>query len=103
MGCKTPDGRMPVARIVIEVPDEHKELAAAIVAVAEHVTQVVDRGADGKAVDYARVERNEDGRFIALHRTRAGRFTFHRASGPQGSAGDRDRDAQVMQRTNVSA
>lgn len=47
-----------MARIVIEVPDEYKELAAAIEAVAEHVTQVVGRGSDGKAVDYARVERS---------------------------------------------
>jgi len=47
-----------MARIVIEVPDENKELAAAVTAVAEHVTQVVGRGADGKAVDYAQVERN---------------------------------------------
>ena len=46
-----------MARIVIEVPDEHKELAAAIAVVAEHVTQVAGGGGDGKAVDYARVER----------------------------------------------
>jgi hypothetical protein len=58
-----------VARIVIEVSDEHKELVAAIEALAEHVTQVADRAAvGGKSVDYAKVERMVADKTAAVER-----------------------------------
>jgi hypothetical protein len=57
-----------VARIVIEIPDEHKELAAALAAIAEHVTKVLGRGADGKSLDYACVERDLGARTAAVER-----------------------------------
>lgn len=47
----------PVARIVIELPDQHKHLALALQAMAERVEQLGARGADGKSIDYAKIER----------------------------------------------
>jgi hypothetical protein len=47
-----------VARIVIEVPDEHKELVTAVKTLVESVGETAGRAAvGGKAVDYAEVER----------------------------------------------
>lgn len=57
-----------MARIVIEVPDGNKELAAAVSAMAEVISQVVDRGAGGKSLDYARVEREVGERVAAVER-----------------------------------
>ena len=56
-------------RIVIEVPDEHKEFAAAVSALVDRVTSVASRGADGKAVDYARIEREVGELTAAAERT----------------------------------
>lgn len=50
-------GGYPVIRIVIEVPDQHKKLAQALKDAADRVTALGKRGGDGKAVDYAEVER----------------------------------------------
>lgn len=54
---KTLERRMPVVRIVIEVPDEHKDVAHALKETADRVVALGSRTGDGKAVDYAKVER----------------------------------------------
>ena len=46
-----------MTRIVIELPDQHKHLALALQAMAEHVERLGSGGADGKSIDYARIER----------------------------------------------
>jgi len=47
----------PVTRIVIELADQHKHLASALQALAERVEQLGSQGADGKSIDYAKIER----------------------------------------------
>jgi hypothetical protein len=46
-----------VVRIVIEVPDQYKELAQALEKTAAVVRKLGHGSDDGKAVDYAKVER----------------------------------------------
>ena len=41
-----------MVRIVIEVPEQHKELARALQEMADRVVALGRRGGDGKAVDY---------------------------------------------------
>ncbi len=58
-----------MARIVIELSDEHKELCAAIGALVEHVSAVSDRiTVGGKPIDYARVERAIGEKSAAIER-----------------------------------
>jgi hypothetical protein len=58
-----------VARIVIEVSDENKELVAAMEALAAHVAKVASGVAvGGKAIDYARVERTIGEKTAAIER-----------------------------------
>jgi len=58
-----------VARIVIEVPDEHKELVAAIEVLAAHVAKVASGvSVGGKAVDYAKVEQTIGEKTAAIER-----------------------------------
>lgn len=47
-----------MVRIVIEVPDQHKELARALQEAADRVVALGERGSDGKAIDYAKIERD---------------------------------------------
>lgn len=53
-----------MARMVIEVSDEHKEVVKAVERLVATVTRMGDRGAGGRAIDYAAVER-EVGEAIA--------------------------------------
>jgi len=46
-----------VARIVIELPDQHKDLGAALQNAAERVVQLAARGGGGKSIDYAKIEK----------------------------------------------
>ena len=46
-----------MTRIVIELADQHKHLASALQALAERVEQLGSQGADGKSIDYAKIER----------------------------------------------
>lgn len=46
-----------MTRIVIELPDQHKHLALALQAMAEHVERLGAGSADGKSIDYAKIER----------------------------------------------
>ncbi len=46
-----------MTRIVIELPDQHKHLALALQAMAGHVERLGAGGADGKSIDYAKIER----------------------------------------------
>jgi hypothetical protein len=56
-----------MARIVIEVPDEHAEFVGAITALAEQVVREVDRAkGGGQPVDYASIERQLSGRRTAV-------------------------------------
>ncbi len=58
-----------MARIVIEVPDEHKELVTAMEALAQNVGEVAGRAAvGGKAIDYATVERTIGEKTAAIER-----------------------------------
>jgi hypothetical protein len=47
-----------VVRIVIEVPDQHKDVALAAQAMAARVVELGSRGSGGKAIDYAVFERD---------------------------------------------
>lgn len=44
-------------RIVIELPDQHKTLAPALEHMAARVQELAKRGTNGKAIDYAKIER----------------------------------------------
>ena len=46
-----------MTRIVIELPDQHKHLAIALQKMAEQVERLSSQGADGKSIDYAKIER----------------------------------------------
>ena len=46
-----------MTRIVIELPDQHKHLALALQAMAEQVERLGAGSADGKSIDYAKIER----------------------------------------------
>ncbi len=46
-----------MVRIVIELPDQHKTLGPALERLAALVQQLSTRGANGKAIDYANIER----------------------------------------------
>jgi hypothetical protein len=57
-----------VTRIVIELPDQHKHLALALQTMAEHVERLGAGGADGKSIDYARIEREIGAAAAAVER-----------------------------------
>jgi len=46
-----------VVHIVIELPDQHKTLGPALQHMAARVQELAKRGAHGKAIDYAKIER----------------------------------------------
>jgi hypothetical protein len=47
-----------VARIVIELPDQHKEFGVALKNAADRVVELAANSGGGKSIDYARVERD---------------------------------------------
>ncbi|MBA3540498.1 MAG: hypothetical protein H0T79_12890 [Deltaproteobacteria bacterium] len=47
----------PMTRIVIELPDQHKHLDLALQAMAGHIERLGVGSADGKSIDYAKIER----------------------------------------------
>ena len=56
-GCRRLfEGGYPVRRMVIEVPEELKDLGGAVVEMIAAVTSARDKGKGGKAVDYGAVE-----------------------------------------------
>ena len=46
-----------MVHIVIELPDQHKTLGPALQHMAARVQELAKRGAHGKAIDYAKIER----------------------------------------------
>ena len=55
-------------RIVIELPDQHKTLALTLQQMAAQVEQLAKRGAGGKAIDYADIERDVGAATAAIER-----------------------------------
>ena len=73
-----------MARIVIALPDQYKELVLSLQAIADRVVELGKRGGDGKAVDYTKMERD-----IGAAAARSAR----RAAPPARSASSRARSA----------
>jgi len=46
-----------MVRIVIELPDQHKDLGVALQNAAERIVQLAANGSSGKSMDYAKIER----------------------------------------------
>lgn len=57
-----------MVRIVIEVPDQHKEVALAAQALIEDVVQLGSKAVGGKSIDYARIERDIGSAAAAIER-----------------------------------
>jgi hypothetical protein len=57
-----------VARIVIEVPDQHKQVVHAVERFVELITQVGQRSSEGKSIDYAQIERDVGAAAAAIER-----------------------------------
>ena len=57
-----------MTRIVIELSDQHKHLALALQAMAEQVERLGSGGADGKSIDYAKIEREVGAASAAVER-----------------------------------
>ena len=57
-----------MTRIVIELPDQHKELGVALQNAAERIGQLAANGSSGKSIDYAKIEREVSDLTAAIER-----------------------------------
>lgn len=57
-----------MVRIVIEVPDQHKEVALAVQALIKDVLQLASKTVGGKSIDYAKIERDVGNATAAIER-----------------------------------